>query len=216
MIPRPEQRPFGSTARTRPHVSLWLCLLLGCILQCGCRSLPVPKSQPPPKPVTKSYSYVTNWMVVHIPVDRHRFTASQKLNPLWWLGNADEPVPPAWYRPGQRCRNVLWYFRNPFHNFDCYVIGISDQPFTRVGRYPDDTFNPHGGLNWSVSRYKCLRLPFISYVQGRFKAYAGWRAGGAFGLELKFGSRKKAPVQQPPNPAPVKQDQRERGGAVVR
>ena len=25
-----------------------------------------------------------------------------KLNPVWWLENADEPVPPAWYRPGDR------------------------------------------------------------------------------------------------------------------
>ena len=104
-----------------------------------------------------------------------------------------EPVPLNGYRPGERFRNLLWHVRNPFHNFDCYVVGLSDKPFTRVGLFPDDTFNPHGGWNWAMCRYHFLRLPFLSYAHHHFKFYFGWRAGGAFGIELKFASKEVFP-----------------------
>src|SRR5437588_1171288 len=61
----------------------------------------------------------------------HYFKFKQKINPVWWFGNADEPVAPAWYRPGKHNRNLAWHLRNPFHNFDGYVIGVSDKSFTR-------------------------------------------------------------------------------------
>jgi len=140
--------------------------------------------------------------VIHIPKQPHRFSTCQKLNPLWWLGNADEPIPPDWYRPGQRCRTLLWHLRNPCHNFDCYVIGLSDKRFTRVGRFPEDTFNPHDGWNWGVCRYHHLRFPYISYSRGRVRAYCGWRPGGAFGTELKLGAHKNVSVPAQPAPAP--------------
>jgi len=140
--------------------------------------------------------------VIHIPKQKHRFSIGQKINPIWWLGNADEPVPPKWYRPGQRARNLLWHLRNPFHNFDCYVIGLSDKAFIRYGRFPEDTFNPYDGWNWGVCSYKCLPFPYLSYTKGRLRAYCGWRPGGAFGLELRLGSRKNISAQAQPARAP--------------
>src|SRR4051794_24950341 len=39
--------------------------------------------------------------VVHVPPQLHRFSTWQKLNPIWWIGNADDPIPPKSYRPGK-------------------------------------------------------------------------------------------------------------------
>jgi hypothetical protein len=50
----------------------------------------------------------------------------------------------AWYRPGDRHRDLKWSFRNPFHNFDHYVIGIADKSFQRSGKYPERNSNPRG------------------------------------------------------------------------
>src|SRR5262249_23408983 len=137
-------------------------------------------------------------LIVHIPDQTNRFSACQKWNPVWWFGNADEPVAPDWYRPGKRCRNFMYHMRNPCHNWDAYVIGISDKAFTRVGRFPSRPSNPDGGWNWAVCRYKRVRLPFIDYQRGRFEFYFGWRAGGSFGVKLNFWQKKK---KQAPPPA---------------
>jgi hypothetical protein len=109
-----------------------------------------------------------------------------RLNPGFWPGNLDDPAPPDDYRPGGKLRLGKWRLRNPGHNFDFYVIGVADKTFRRTGRYPDQVFKPGKGWNWTVSKYKFLRLPFLSYIHGRFKFYAGWRERGNFGLELKF------------------------------
>ncbi|KAF0178267.1 MAG: hypothetical protein FD161_2014 [Limisphaerales bacterium] len=114
----------------------------------------------------------------------------QKWNPLWWLGNADDPVPPDWYRPGSRCRNALWQLRNPLHNFTFHVIGIADKCFTRTGKFPDAVFAPDGGWNWAVARYGWLRLPFVSYNGERWRFYLGWRERGNFGGKINFGRLK--------------------------
>ena len=70
----------------------------------------------------------------------------QKLNPLWWFKNDDDPHPPDWYLPNdsELKRRIWWMFRNPLHNFTFYVIGISDVEFIRKGMYPSDVFNPTG------------------------------------------------------------------------
>ena len=121
-----------------------------------------------------------------MPRQRQPFSTCKKLNPAWWLGNAEEPKAPDWYRPGQCCRDFLWHLRNPCHNFTFYVIGIADKPFTRTGCYPGRASNPHGGWNWATCRYKRLRLPFMDYHRGRFEFYCGWRNGGNFGMKLNF------------------------------
>ena len=160
-------------------------------LVCGCRSFPPPTaaSQSPAAGEGDHWTNHSCEVATHVPKELDRFSACQKLDPVWWLGNADEPVAPDWYRPGKHCRNLLWHLRNPCHNFSCYVIGISDKSFTRVGRFPSEVFNPGGGWNWAVCRYKRLRLPFVSYNRGRFRFYSGWRAVGDFGLELKLAAK---------------------------
>ncbi len=116
---------------------------------------------------------------------------SDKWNPHFWLGNSDEPVPPADYRPDDKHRVRKWYFRNPTHNFNYYVIGIADKTFRRSGRCPQAVFNPHEGWNWAVCKYRFLRLPFVSYQHKSFKCYADWRERGNFGIELKLHSARE-------------------------
>ncbi len=120
------------------------------------------------------------------PAQRH----FQKWNPVWWFGNVDDPEPPEWYRPGSRGRRPLWQLRNPLHNFTFYVIGIADKPFTRSGKFPDSVFAPDGGWNRAVARYKCVRLPFISFSGNCCQFYFGWRERGNFGCKVNFGSIK--------------------------
>jgi hypothetical protein len=127
-----------------------------------------------------------------------------KWNPHFWLGNADEPVPPADYRPDDKRRTQKWYFRNPTHNFNYYVIGIADKTFRRSGRCPHEVFNPHEGWNWAVCKYKFLRLPFASYQRGRFRFYLGWRERGNFGAEIKFRAARE--YQRAQSAQMIKQD----------
>ena len=109
---------------------------------------------------------------------------SHKWNPRFWLGNLDDPVPPPDYRPGDRHRMAKWYWRNPTHNFNFYVIGIADKTFRRAGRYPNRVFSPGDGWNWAVCKYKWVRLPFCSYQRRSFKFYFGWRERGNFGIKV--------------------------------
>jgi len=57
-----------------------------------------------------------------------------KFNPVWWLENADDPLPPAWYRPGDRRRALKWSFRNPFHNFDHFMASADPSCSSRISR----------------------------------------------------------------------------------
>lgn len=109
-----------------------------------------------------------------------------KLNPVWWLQNADDPAPPDWYLPGEKHRALKWSFRNPLHNFDFYVIGVADKQIIRYGRWPQKNFNPNGGWELAVARRKSLFLPFVSYQRTHCIFYLGWRERGNFGAELKF------------------------------
>jgi len=111
-------------------------------------------------------------------------STTEKLNPSFWLGNADDPTPPADYLPEAPDRVSKWYWRNPLHNFTFYVIGIADKEFVRQGNDPSNTFNPNGGLNFAVCKYGLLQLPFVSLKQGAFHCYWGWRPGGNFGIKL--------------------------------
>jgi hypothetical protein len=123
-----------------------------------------------------------------------------KLNPVWWLGNAEEPRPPAWYRPDGSCRTFMWYMRNPFVNFSYYVIGVADKKSVRSGVYPTVNGNPNGGWNFAVTRRRIVYLPFIDYKRHRFEFYFGWRERGNFGMKLNF--RQKLPAPPPPPPEP--------------
>jgi hypothetical protein len=120
-----------------------------------------------------------------------------KLNPVWWLKNSDEPAPPADYKPHDKLRKLKWNFRNPFHNFSNYVIGISDKKFTRSGRYPDKISSPRGGWNFSVAHRTWRWLPLISYRRGRFEFYLGWRERGNFGAKINVTDAKKSKQNSP-------------------
>jgi hypothetical protein len=109
-----------------------------------------------------------------------------KLNPVWWLENSDEPAPPAWYLPGEKHRAIQWRFRNSFHNFNFYVIGIADRSFVRSGRYPERNSNPRGGWDFELVRRRLALLPFFSYEKPWCTFYFGWREHGAFGMEFCF------------------------------
>lgn len=138
---------------------------------CCCPDAPKPKWHSVVMPVR------TNLPAIHF---------YNKINPIWWFGNADQPHPPDWYRPGSKYRNVVWYFRNPLANFSNYVIGIGDKQSVRSGKYPTKISNPRGGWNYAVSRRHVLYLPFIDYKRGRFEFYFGWRQRGNFGIKLNF------------------------------
>ena len=74
-----------------------------------------------------------------------------KINPVWWVGNNEEPDPPAWYEPGNPCRRIYWRLRNPFTNFSYYVIGVADRDARRSGWYPKNVSNPNRGWNFAVT-----------------------------------------------------------------
>ena len=141
------------------------------------------------------------WHSVQVspPPDLPKIYTVQKFNPVWWLENSDDPVPPEWYLPDDSHRVAKWRFRNPFHNFDFYVIGIADKKFTRSGRYPEKISNPNGGWNFAVSRRKIFLLPFVSYQHGKFEFYLGWRERGNFGIKLNYSASNE--IQKPNPPA---------------
>lgn len=109
-----------------------------------------------------------------------------KINPVWWFGNAEEPVPPAWYEPTNSLRTAKWHFRNPFTNFTYYVIGVADKDTVRSGRYPTLVGNPNGGWNFAVTRRRIVYLPFWDYKSSHMEFYFGWRERGNFGIKLVF------------------------------
>ncbi len=115
-----------------------------------------------------------------------------KLNPVWWLGNVDDPVPPNWYRPDEEHRKTKWFFRNSLHNFNFYVIGVADKHFSRSGQFPERNSDPRGGWDFAVSRRIIVLLPFFSYERNWCNFYFGWRERGNFGIKLIFPGKPKA------------------------
>jgi hypothetical protein len=146
--------------------------------------------EPKPVPMLR-LSTATNaacWHSIHVAPRTNLPTIHfyDKFNPVWWLHNADEPTPPDWYLPADKHRTAKWHFRNPFHNFNFYVIGVADKKIVRSGRYPEQNSNPNGGWNFAVTRRIAVLLPFISYDRSWITFYFGWRERGAFGAKLNF------------------------------
>ena len=148
-------------------------------------SRPIPGSPPPP--MQRATNSAT-WHSVKIVSDPKtpEIHFYNKLNPVWWLENADDTIPPDWYLPDDKDRAQKWRFRNPFHNFTFYVIGVADEKFTRSGFYPERNSSPHGGWDFEIARKYVVLLPFISYERRRVTFYFGWRERGDFGAELRF------------------------------
>ena len=159
---------------------------------------PAPMKRPPAGTNTVRWHTIT----VTPPTNLPAIHICDKLNPVWWFKNSDEPVPPAWYRPNDKHRVTKWHFRNPLHNFDNYVIGVADKEFKRSGKYPERNSNPNGGWDFEVARRKLAVLPFLSCQRGGFNLYFGWRERGNFGIKLNYS---KPPAKHhnavPPPPA---------------
>jgi len=152
------------------------------------------KFVPEPHTMARTNADRASWHTVMIQPGPHapKIHFYNKLNPVWWLKNSDDPVPPNWYRPDEKHRKILWSFRNPLHNFDFYVIGVADKKFYRSGQYPKMNSDPHGGWDFEAARYKFIWLPFVSYHRDNFDFYLGWRNHGNFGIKLNFGSKKES------------------------
>lgn len=118
------------------------------------------------------------WFLVR--ADRH-VRWQDKLNPVWWFGNINEPQPPAWYEQTlpQWRRYLGWYTRNLGHNFNWYVIGFADRDFWRLGRYPQH--------NWALppARWNWAWPPFVSYNGKHIEWQIGWKDQGNFGAALR-------------------------------
>jgi hypothetical protein len=123
---------------------------------------------------------------------------SKKLNPLWWLGNEADPIenePQMWPTLPLWQRKLLWWLRNPFENFNRYVIGIVDRdPVVDDPSVPMfGNFAANGGWlhYWVRPRTeKHAWRPMISYTRGvgGWEFYLGWKHDGAFGLALRVSS----------------------------
>lgn len=127
----------------------------------------------------------TSWQTkVNIPRHKGKIHWYNKINPIWWFGNIDDPVPPKEYCPNNKCRRFLYSLRNPFHNFTFYVIGIADREFRIEGKDVKNVFRPDDGLNFTVSHCGPFLLPFVSFKKEHFKFYIGWRPDGNFGFKF--------------------------------
>jgi len=157
----------------------------------------MPEKQSHPEAFFKPDPLEGQWHSMRVlPATKAKITTCNKFNPVWWLGNADEPTPPDWYRPNGRMRTFLWHLRNPSHNLSHYVVGVSDKETVRSGRHVKSVAKPGGGWNFCVTKYKHLRLPFIDYHRGKFEFYFGWRVGGNFGIKCNWHNPQQA---TPPN-----------------
>lgn len=117
----------------------------------------------------------------------------KKINPVWWFGNAEDPVngtkadgtpkhtnfhpnKPLWIR------KLLWGIRNPLNNLFFFVIGLEDQPeIVNSGKmWPKD------GQKWNII------LPFICYRGKKWELYLGWRNGTKLGAAFRKANSKPA------------------------
>jgi len=155
--------------------------------------------QPAPMKLPPAGTNSVRWhtVVVKPRPDLPKIHFYNKFSPVWWFGNIDDPVPPAWYRPDSKRRNFQWHLRNPFHNLDFYVIGLADKKFARTSRQSEGISKPRGHWDFAVARCELVVLPYISCQRGRFNFYFGWRERGNFGIKLNFSTPlgKKSSVQ---------------------
>jgi hypothetical protein len=158
------------------------------------------KFVPEPHPMARTNApQHVSWRTIEIKprLNAPKIQFYNKLNPIWWLKNSDDPKPPAWYRPEDKHRRMKWSFRNPLHNFHFYVIGVADKKFHRSGRFPDKNSDPRGGWDFEAARYKFIWLPFISYHKPTFDFYFGWRNRGNFGIKININPKKGPKISVP-------------------
>lgn len=86
-----------------------------------------------------------------------------------------------------KCR-VLWWFRNPFHNFMFHVIGVVDPETNQIKAgwaRGKEFWAVGGGWLFTAARKGWIALPFVSYWNKHFECYFGWRERGNFGIALR-------------------------------
>lgn len=176
-------------------------------LTTGCRAVPSHTDPPQPHSLstnapsasgTNAISEERQWysVVLRPPPDFKPIHFYEKINPVWWLQNRDEPHPPAWFEPGGKHREFKWWLRNPIHNLSFYVIGVVDKTTVRSGRFPLKA-SVYGHWNVAVSRRRILYLPYVSYSNRHgFNFYFGWRPHGNFGIKLNH-EKPEAPKTKP-------------------
>lgn len=108
----------------------------------------------------------------------------QKWNPLWWVQNSREPLPPPDYRPTSRWRNLGWFLRNNFNNFKMFVAGIADKDHWVCGLEPGAPYKP--GWNFLLSGVHVYWRPWVSHG-GRCITWGfGWKPSGQLGAKWKI------------------------------
>src|SRR4051812_9366958 len=64
--------------------------------------------------------------------------------------NEDGPEPETWYHPVERLRTLLWYLRNPLHNFTFQMVGMADRHRVVTGTYHGVTLPSDVGMAGSA------------------------------------------------------------------
>ncbi len=155
---------------------------------------------------TNAVPKCAHWRTIKVKPDedRPKIHFYNKLNPLWWFKNSDDPKPPEWYRPDEKHRSFKWNLRNPMHNFNFYVIGVANKKFSRSGKFPEKNSDPRGGWDFEAARYKFIWLPYLSYHRSKFDFYFGWRNRGNFGIKVNINPVNPKSKEQ--NATPPKDD----------
>src|SRR5438552_13521592 len=107
-------RRCGNRVRSLARI-IWL--LVFCVAAWGCRSVPTSARSNVTAGQPAATSATNGSLTAFTNIPNHQFSTCQKLNPVWWFGNADDPIPPQWYRPGKGSRKLTWGLRNPCNNF---------------------------------------------------------------------------------------------------
>ena len=117
---------------------------------------------------------------------KFKVSAQQKINPFFWAGNLDDPIPPLWYYGPE----WEWFGRNPFHNLMWYVLGFADRHNVAYGKEPGKVFADELGWNYAITLVGgWFPMPFVSHRGSKFRWYAGWKCPNAsLGFEFRRNS----------------------------
>lgn len=116
-----------------------------------------------------------------------------RLNPLHWIvaffsnSRKNQYLIPGTlhvdHTKTKATQRILYWFRNPAHDFMSYIIGFEQDPeFKTVKGNDKDTLID--GWIFALRKWKFIYLPYIAY-QGKIQFYFGWRPNGNFGIKLR-------------------------------
>ena len=118
-------------------------------------------------------------------------TTLNKFNPIWWMGNKDDPITQEkydhlWPDDALWIRKLKWFRRNPLANFRRYVIGFWDKQhiWTRQRWRRTDSGLPINKYEdmWPLPGEKFgICMTFISFYLWGFEGYVGHKPSGEWG-----------------------------------